>query len=71
MSAAPSAAEPVSDGPSPEQRQRMLARVKDDPAALERMQKMLEQLDKKDPEAIARWQAMMQRRAQGGERPAQ
>lgn len=71
MPAAPSAAQPVSDGPSPEQRQRMLARVKDDPAALERMQKMLEQLDKKDPEAIARWQAMMQRRAQGGERPAQ
>ncbi len=59
------------DGPSPEQRQRMLARVKDDPVALERQQKFFEQLDKKDPEAIARWQAMMQRRAQGGERPAQ
>lgn len=71
MSAVPSAVQPGADGPSPEQRQRMLARVKDDPAALERMQKMLEQLDKKDPEAIARWQAMMQRRAQGGERPAQ
>ncbi|MES2192722.1 MAG: efflux RND transporter periplasmic adaptor subunit [Pseudomonadota bacterium] len=64
-------AQPLSDGPTPEQRQRMLARVKDDPAALERMQKMFEQLDKKDPEAITRWQAMMQRRAQGGERPAQ
>lgn len=49
----------------------MLARVKDDPVALERQQKFFEQLDKKDPEAIARWQAMMQRRAQGGERPAQ
>ncbi|MES1980704.1 MAG: efflux RND transporter periplasmic adaptor subunit [Pseudomonadota bacterium] len=59
------------DGPSPEQRQRMLARVKDDPVALERQQKFLEQLDKKDPEAIARWQAIVQRRAQGGERPAQ
>ncbi|MES2283987.1 MAG: efflux RND transporter periplasmic adaptor subunit [Pseudomonadota bacterium] len=69
--AAPSATQPVSDGPSPEQRQRMLARVKDDPVALERQQKFFEQLDKKDPEAIARWQAMMQRRAQGGERPAQ
>ncbi len=71
--AAPSApASPLAltDGPSPEQRQRMLARVKDDPVALERQQKFLEQLDKKDPEAIARWQAMMQRRAQG-ERPAQ
>ncbi|MES2399926.1 MAG: efflux RND transporter periplasmic adaptor subunit [Pseudomonadota bacterium] len=70
--AAPTAsAQTVSDGPTPDQRQRMLALVKDDPAALERMQKMFEQLDKKDPEAIARWQAMMQRRAQGGERPAQ
>ncbi|MES2911938.1 MAG: efflux RND transporter periplasmic adaptor subunit [Pseudomonadota bacterium] len=69
--AGPSAPQPVSDGPSPEQRQRMLSRVKDDPVALERQQKFFEQLDKKDPEAIARWQAMMQRRAQGGERPAQ
>ncbi len=70
--AAPAAsAQPVSDGPTTEQRQRMLARVKDDPVALERQQKFFEQLDKKDPEAIARWQGMMQRRAQGGERPAQ
>jgi multidrug efflux system membrane fusion protein len=70
--AAPSAsAQSVSDGPTAEQRQRMLARVKDDPAALERQQKFFEQLDKKDPEAIARWQGMMQRRAQGGERPTQ
>ncbi len=67
---APAAPPALTDGPSPEQRQRMLARVKDDPVALERQQKFLEQLDKKDPEAIARWQAMAQRRAQG-ERPAQ
>ncbi|MBI2726399.1 MAG: efflux RND transporter periplasmic adaptor subunit [Polaromonas sp.] len=70
-SASPAPQALSADGPSPEQRQRMLARVKDDPVALERQQKFLEQLDKKDPEAIARWQAIVQRRAQGGERPAQ
>ncbi|MES2415505.1 MAG: efflux RND transporter periplasmic adaptor subunit [Pseudomonadota bacterium] len=73
---AQAATQPVSDGPSAEQRERMLAQVKDDPEALARRQKFFEQLDKKDPEAIARWRSMMERRVQGqgqgfGPRPAQ
>ena len=60
----------ISDGPSPQQRERMLAQVKDDPVALERRQKFFEKLNQKDPEAITRWRAMMERRAQG-DRPSQ
>ena len=67
---APAAIQALSDGPSPQQRERMLAQLKDDPVALERRQKFFEKLDQKDPEAIARWRTMMERRAQG-ERPAQ
>ena len=67
---APVARPALSDGPSPQQRERMLAQLKDDPVALERRQKFFEKLDQKDPEAIARWRTMMERRAQG-ERPAQ
>ena len=58
------------DGPSAEQRQRMLDQVKDDPAALERRQRFFEQLDRGDPAAQARWRDMMEKRRQG-ERPAQ
>lgn len=65
----PDAAPPSIAGPTAEQRQRMLAQVKDDPAALERRKRFLEQIDKGDPEALARWQSMKDRRQ--GERPAQ
>lgn len=65
----PNAAPPSIAGPTAEQRQRMLAQVKDDPAALERRKRFLEQIDKGDPEALARWQGMKDRRQ--GERPAQ
>ena len=65
----------TSKGPSSEQRQRMLEEVKDDPVALERRKKFIEKLDNGDPEALDRWQAMVQRmqggRQSGGERPAQ
>ncbi len=59
--------------PSPEQRQRMLVQVKDDPVAFERRKKFFEKLDSGDAEALQRWQAMAERRRQGGggERPAQ
>lgn len=67
---APAAAQTLSDGPSAQQRERMLALLKDDPVALERRKKFFEKLDQKDPESIARWRTMMERRAQG-ERPAQ
>ncbi|SFU32505.1 membrane fusion protein, multidrug efflux system [Polaromonas sp. YR568] len=68
--AQPNAAPPSIAGPTAEQRQRMLDQVKDDPAALERRKRFLEQIDKGDPEALARWQSMRDKRRQG-ERPAQ
>ena len=54
-------------GPSPEQRQRMLEQVKDDPVALERRKRFFDKLDSGDPEALERWRGMQQKR----ERPAQ
>ena len=59
--------------PSPEERQRMLEQVKDDPVAFERRKKFFEKLDSGDAEALQRWQAMAERRRPGGggERPAQ
>jgi len=57
--------------PTPEQRLRMLDRVKDDPVALERRKRFFELLDKGDPEALERWKGMAQRSQSGGERPAQ
>ncbi|MEO6017585.1 MAG: efflux RND transporter periplasmic adaptor subunit, partial [Polaromonas sp.] len=59
-----------SNGPTPEQRQRMLDRLKDDPVALAQRKELLAQLDKGDPAAIARWRTMMENRRQG-DRPAQ
>ncbi|MEO6015714.1 MAG: efflux RND transporter periplasmic adaptor subunit, partial [Polaromonas sp.] len=57
-------------GPTAEQRARMLEQVKDDPVALERRKKFLEKLDSGDPDAVARWKGMAEKRQQGG-RPAQ
>ena len=66
-SAAPSAPPAAtSKGPTPEQRQRMLESVKDNPEALERRKRFLERLDSGDAEAIERWQSMQQRMLQGG-----
>ena len=53
-------------GPTPEQRQRMLEQVKDNPEALGRRKKFLEKLDSGDAEALERWQGMQQRMQQGG-----
>ena len=66
--ATPPAAPPtgMSKGPTPEQRQRMLEQVKDNPEALERRKRFLERLDSGDAEAIERWQGMLQRMQQGG-----
>jgi membrane fusion protein, multidrug efflux system len=52
--------------PTPEQRQRLLDGAKDDPEQLARRKAFLDKLDKGDPDALARWQQMQQRRAQGG-----
>jgi multidrug efflux system membrane fusion protein len=60
----PNAAPPSIAGPTAEQRERMLAQVKDDPAALERRKRFLEQIDKGDPDALARWQSMKDSRRQ-------
>jgi multidrug efflux system membrane fusion protein len=54
-------------GPTPEQRQRFLDQVKDDPEQLARRKSLLEKIDKRDPAALERWQRMMERRqGQGG-----
>ncbi|WP_427912671.1 efflux RND transporter periplasmic adaptor subunit [Ramlibacter sp. MMS24-I3-19] len=55
----------ASAGPSPDQRQRMLDSVKDDPEQLARRKQFLEAIDKGDPQALQRWQQMQQRRAGG------
>jgi multidrug efflux system membrane fusion protein len=52
--------------PTPEQRQRMLDMVKDDPEQLARRQQFLAALDKGDPAAIERWQQTVMRRREGG-----
>ena len=56
------------EGPTPEQRKRMLDQVKDDPEALERRQRFLAAIDAGDPAALERWRSMRERR-QNGERP--
>ena len=62
--AAPAAA-PVAL-PTPEQRQRLLDSVKDDPEQLERRKRFLEALDRGDAAALERWQQMAARRREGG-----
>lgn len=60
----PNAAPPSITGPTAEQRERMLAQVKDDPAALARRKRFLELIDQGDPAALARWQSMKDSRRQ-------
>ena len=55
------AAAPAAKLPTPEQRQRMLDAVRNDPAQLERREKFLEALDRGDPAALERWQRMSER----------
>ncbi|HSH91709.1 MAG TPA: efflux RND transporter periplasmic adaptor subunit [Ramlibacter sp.] len=63
--AAPAAKSAGGDAkPTPEQRQRFLDMVKDDPEALARRKAFLDKIDKGDPEALERWQQMRQRRSQ-------
>ncbi|RCW76196.1 efflux RND transporter periplasmic adaptor subunit [Pseudorhodoferax soli] len=62
----PPAAQPESAGlPTAEQRRRMLDSVKDDPEKLAQRKQFLEALDRGDPEALARWQSLQQRRRPG------
>jgi membrane fusion protein, multidrug efflux system len=64
--AAPAPTEARSALPSAEQRQRLLDGANGDPEQLARRKAFLDKLDKGDPDALARWQQMQQRRAQGG-----
>jgi len=57
---------PAAAGPTPEQRQRMLDAAASDPAQLERRKRLLEAIDRGDPQALERWQQMQQRRREGG-----
>ncbi|MBC7471077.1 MAG: efflux RND transporter periplasmic adaptor subunit [Ramlibacter sp.] len=68
VAAAPAAA---GAGPSPEQRQRFLDQVKDDPEQLARRKGFLERIDQQDPAALERWQRMMERRQGAAGGPAQ
>lgn len=56
--------------PTAAQRQRLLDQVKDDPVALERRKRFLDNLDKGEPAALERWQRMKDNMGQR-ERPAQ
>ncbi len=47
--------------PTPEQRQRMLDAVKNDPVQLERRQRLLDALDRGDPTALERWKTVRER----------
>ena len=58
-------------GPTPEQRQRFLDQVKDDPEQLARRKGFLERIDQRDPAALERWQRMMERRQGAAGGPAQ
>ncbi|MEO8020292.1 efflux RND transporter periplasmic adaptor subunit [Polaromonas sp.] len=59
------------EAPTAQQRQRFLDQVKDDPEALARRKTLLEQIDRGDAAAIARWQQIRERRRQGSAAPAQ
>jgi multidrug efflux system membrane fusion protein len=68
---APASAPAKAAAPTAEQRQRMLDQVKDDPVALAKRKEFLDKIDKGDPEAVARWQRLVERRREGGQAPAQ
>lgn len=59
------------EAPTAQQRQRFLDQVKDDPEALARRKALLEQIDRGDAAAMARWQQIRERRRQGSAAPAQ
>lgn len=59
------------EAPTAQQRQRFLDQVKDDPEALARRKALLEQIDRGDAAAMARWQQIRERRRQSSAAPAQ
>lgn len=71
--AAPAAgpASAVAGLPTPEQRQRFLDQVKDEPEDLARRKSLLAKIDQGDAAALARWQKIQERRRQGNQALAQ
>lgn len=67
----PAAAVPAAAAPTPEQLQRFLDQVKDDPEALARRQSMVDKIKQGDAAALERWQKMRERRREDGAAPAQ
>ncbi|WP_341917550.1 efflux RND transporter periplasmic adaptor subunit [Polaromonas sp. YR568] len=65
------AATSAATAPTPEQLQRFLAQVKDDPEALARRQSLVDKIKQGDPAALERWQKLRERRREGGAAPAQ
>lgn len=61
----PAAAAAPADKPTPEQRQRMLDTAAGNPEQLERRKRLLEAIDRGDPQALERWRNMQQRRREG------
>jgi membrane fusion protein, multidrug efflux system len=62
----------LADGaPTPEQRQRFLDQVKDEPEDLARRKSLLAKIDQGDAAALARWQKIQERRRAGNPAPAQ
>ncbi len=57
--------------PTPEQRQRFLDQVKDEPEDLARRKSLLAKIDQGDAAALARWQKIQERRRTGNQAPAQ
>ncbi len=57
--------------PTPEQRQRFLDQVKDEPEDLARRKSLLAKIDQGDAAALARWQKIQERRRTGNLAPAQ
>ena len=71
-STSPAPASPsVGAAPTPEQRQRFLDQVKDEPEDLARRKSLLAKIDQGDADALTRWQMIQQRRREGNPAPAQ
>jgi multidrug efflux system membrane fusion protein len=65
------AASLAAGAPTPEQRQRFLDQVKDEPEDLARRKSLLAKIDQGDAAALARWQMIQERRRAGNPAPAQ
>jgi multidrug efflux system membrane fusion protein len=65
------AASLAAGAPTPEQLQRFLDQVKDDPEALARRQSLVDKIKQGDPAALERWKQIRERRRENNRAPAQ